>query len=57
MNIVLLVIHIFLVVWDVRLAITNWNDGNKISSILWGIAGFIWFVLLIMDIFKTSRGV
>ena len=56
MNIALLVMHIFLVVLDIFLMITNWNNGNEISSILWGVAGLIWFVLLIMDIFKISGG-
>lgn len=56
MNIGLLVMHTFLVVFDIFLMITNWNEGNKISSILWGIAGLIWFVLLIIDVFKFSKG-
>ena len=49
MNIVLLIMHAFLVVFDVCLAIAK-------SSILWGIAGLIWFILLIMDIFEILRG-
>lgn len=56
MNIGLLVMHSFLVVLDIFLMIVNWNNGNEISSILWGIAGLIWFVLLIMDIFNVRGG-
>lgn len=56
MNIAVLIMHTFLVVFDIFLMIVNWNKGNEISSILWGIAGIIWFILLIMDIFNIRGG-
>lgn len=56
MNIAVLVMHSFLVVFDVFLMITNWRNGSEISSVLWGIAGIIWFILLIMDIFNIRGG-
>lgn len=52
MNIFMLVLHIVLVVLNSYLTISNWKQGNKGISILWGITVILWFALVILDIAK-----
>lgn len=52
MNIFMLALHIILVVLNGYLTISNWMDGNKASSILWGITVLLWFTQVIIDIVK-----
>ena len=52
MNIFMLVLHIILVVLNSYLTISQWKQGNKAASILWGITVILWFAQVILDIAK-----
>lgn len=52
MNIFMLVLHIILVVLNSYLTISNWIDGNKVLSILWGITVVLWLAQVVLDIAK-----
>ena len=52
MNIFMLALHIILVLLNSYLTISNWMDGNKASSVLWGTTVLLWFAQVILDIAK-----